>query len=76
MTIKKNKKAAKLRKIQKENDELIMMKEYLEKKWSKEINYTCVNCLKIAYQSTLNNKIGYVTDDELITLSNGKLRHM
>lgn len=51
------------------------MKKFLEEKWSKEINYTCMHCLKIAYKSVLNNEIGYVTDDELVTLSEGKLRY-
>ncbi len=75
MTIKKNKQKAKLRALQKQNDELVMMKNFLEEKWSKEINYTCIHCLKIAYKSTLDNEIGYITDDELLTLSDGKLKH-
>ncbi len=52
-----------------------MMKNFLEEKWSKEINYTCIHYLKIAYKSTLDNEIGYITDDELLTLSDGKLKH-
>ena len=51
------------------------MKLFLEEKWSKKVNYTCCNCLEIAYLSELNNTTGYVTDDELIELSNNKLKH-
>lgn len=75
MTIKKNKQAAKLRAKQKEADEVIMMHKFLEEKWGKKITYNCVNCLKIAYDSTVNNEMGYITDDDLLELSEGKLKH-
>lgn len=51
------------------------MKLFLQEKWSKNVNYSCCNCLEIAYFSELNNTTGYVTDDELIELSNNKLKH-
>ena len=52
------------------------MKQFLEEKWSKKVNYTCDHCLEIAYLSELNGTTGYVTDDDLIILSNYKLKHM
>lgn len=76
MTIKKNKQKNKLKALQKESEELNKMKNLLEEKWKKQINYTCVHCLEIAYKSSLDNTIGYVSDDDLITLSEGKLDYL
>lgn len=51
------------------------MCSFLEKKWNNTIAYKCNHCLQEAYNSELNNTQGYVTDEELITSSNNKLKH-
>ena len=76
MTIKKNRQNKKLKKKEAEENENARMKQFLEQKWSKKINYSCKHCLSIAYFCELNDTTGYITDDELIILSNNKLRHM
>ena len=76
MTIKKNRQKNKLKKKAAESVKLSNMKQFLEEKWSKKINYTCDHCLEIAYLSELNSTTGYVTDDDLIILSNYKLKQM
>ena len=68
------KKQKKLTKSQKKDDELKEMLIFLEKKYKREIKYSCFECLKIAYISEKNNTNGYVTDEELIESSNYKLK--
>jgi hypothetical protein len=51
------------------------MIKILEQKWSNKVNYTCCHCLKEAYESVINEKNGYVTDEELIKSSNNTLKH-
>ena len=51
------------------------MIDFLEKTWKNKVKYTCLECLKTAYDSVKNNKNGYVTDDELIESSCNTLRH-
>ena len=51
------------------------MCDFLEKKWNNTITYKCVNCLREAYYSELNNTQGYITDEDLIISSNNKLKH-
>jgi biotin synthase-like enzyme len=51
------------------------MCQFLENKWHNTITYTCGYCLQEAYYSELNNTQGYITDEELITSSNYKLKH-
>ncbi len=75
MTIKKNKQKAKMRAKEAFQKKAEHMKLFLEEKWKTNINYNCVSCLEIAYLSELENDTGYVTDEELITLSKGKLKH-
>lgn len=67
-----------IKKQNKNNDDNIKfnkMRDFLEAKWGNTITYTCVHCLQEAYYSELNNTQGYVTDEELITSSNNKLKH-
>ena len=52
------------------------MKQFLEEKWLKKVTYSCEHCLEIAYLSEMNDTTGYVTDEELILLSNNKLKYM
>lgn len=53
---------------------------FLKEKWKideiDDVKFTCNHCLKIAYDSELNDINGYVTDDDLIESSNNRLRHM
>lgn len=54
------------------------MIKFLEEKYQREIKYSCVHCLKIAYDfEKYGTKVsnGYVTDEELIESSNRKLIH-
>ena len=76
MTIKKNRQKNKLKKKEAENAKLLHMKQILEEKWRKKVNYTCCHCLEIAYLCELQNTTGYVTDEELIISSNNKLKQM
>lgn len=45
------------------------------KKYNNKVKYNCIHCLKIAYVSELNGYNGYVSDEDLITSSNKKLKH-
>ncbi len=58
-----------------ENIKCNEMCEFLEKKWNNTITYKCVDCLKEAYNSEVNDTQGYITDKELIISSNNKLKH-
>lgn len=51
------------------------MLEFLEKKWKRKVKYTCKHCLDTAYNATLNNERGYITDEDLIESSNHTLKH-
>lgn len=51
------------------------MISFLENKWNTKFNYSCYSCLKEAYLAEFNKKDGYITDEELITASNGRLKH-
>lgn len=46
------------------------MKVELEKRWKTSISYSCKHCLKEAFENH-----GYVSDDELIESSKGRLKH-
>lgn len=48
---------------------------YLSEYYGSSITYTCQECLKVAYQSAVEEKRGYVTDEELIACSRGALQH-
>lgn len=54
---------------------LQQMIDFLEKTWNNKVQYTCLECLKTAYESVKQNKNGYVTDEELIESSGHTLRH-
>jgi hypothetical protein len=60
---------------QKEEKELEFMIDTLEKKWKNKVNYTCIQCLTIAYKSVVGEYNGYVTCEDLIKSSNNTLRH-
>jgi len=47
------------------------MRTALAARWKTEVRYTCSHCLKIAFDEG-----GYVTDDDLILCSKGRLKHM
>ncbi len=51
------------------------MLTFLENKWNNKVCYTCECCLQEAYLSEVNNKDGYVTDEELVKSSNNKLKY-
>lgn len=72
---KKNSEAKKEKAQKKKEAEIQQMIDFLEKKWNNKVNYTCLECLKTAYESVKENKNGYVTDDELIESSHNILRH-
>ncbi len=48
---------------------------FLENKWNDKVCYTCKSCLQEVYLSKINNKDGYVTDEELVNSSNNKLKY-
>lgn len=66
-------------KKQKKNEQMDMenkkMEEYLESAFHCKITYNCNNCLKEAYNALINNTDGYITDDDLIIASKGRLKH-
>ena len=73
-----NKKKPNMKLLKKHNkiaDEQTVMCNYLKTKWKNDINFKCFNCLKLAYESEVNETYGYVTDEDLIISSNNKLRH-
>ena len=73
---KRTKKA--LTKIQQKDDELNKLNDmviFLEEKYKRPVKYSCVHCLKSAYESEINGITGYVTDDELVESSNNKLKY-
>lgn len=63
--------------IKNNNDNIKFNKmcDFLESKWNNTITYKCAHCLQEAYDSEVNNTQGYITDEELITSSNNKLKH-
>jgi len=76
MTSAEKKRHEKKRK-EKENEikETNNMIAFLEEKWNTKFKYSCSCCLKEAFLAEFNKKDGYITDDELITASNGRLKH-
>ena len=68
-----NKKKPNMKLLKKHNkiaDEQTVMCNYLKTKWKNDINFKCFNCLKLAYESEINETYGYVTDEDLIISSN------
>ncbi len=61
--------------IKEKSENLSKMIVFLEKKWNNKVCYTCECCLQEAYLSEVNNKDGYVTDEELVLSSNNKLKY-
>ncbi len=49
----------------------LYMAQQLEKRWGRPVNWSCSHCLHVAFA----DDHGYVTDEELITSSNNRLRH-
>ena len=67
-----------LKKIQQKDDELNKLNDmitFLEEKYKRTVKYSCVHCLKSAYESEINGITGYVTDEELVESSNNKLKY-
>ena len=50
-------------------------KDELEKIFKKTIHSSCDTCLHIAYEAICDGSNGYITDEELIKASNGRLKH-
>ena len=61
--------------IKEKSENLSKMLTFLENKWNNKVCYTCECCLQEAYLSEVNNKDGYVTDEELVLSSNNKLQY-
>ena len=55
--------------------EIQRMVHFLENTWNNKVQYTCLECLKTAYESVKQNKNGYITDEELMESSNHTLRY-
>ena len=64
-----------IKKAKKKNTEINNMCNFLEKQWNNNIKFNCYSCLKEAYESELHGNKGYVTDEDLIQSSKGKLKH-
>ena len=67
-----------LKKIQQKDDEINKLNDmitFLEEKYKRTVKYSCVHCLKSAYESEINGITGYVTDEELVESSNNKLKY-
>ena len=50
-------------------------KDVLEKLFKKRINSKCDTCLCVAYEAIRDGYNGYITDEELLEASNGRLKH-
>jgi hypothetical protein len=61
--------------LSKTDKEKIQMITYLESVYGNKVTSTCLYCLREAYLSEINHRNGYVTDEELIACSNGRLQH-
>ncbi len=72
---KKTKASRQEKKRENQEKELLGMIETLEREWKRPVKYSCVNCLRDAYDSVIAKRNGYVTDEELIESSNHTLRH-
>lgn len=59
-------------KLETDINEMVIL---LESIWKRKVTYTCVHCLREAYNSVINNTKGYVTDEDLIESSNNMLKH-
>lgn len=51
-------------------------KKELEKMVKSQIRYTCDTCLRSAYEALSEGKNAYVSDEELVESSQGKIRRM
>lgn len=72
MTKRDNKKEKK--RLEKAN-EIVKMTSVLERKWNCSFVYSCEYCLREAYSSVVEDRTGYVTDEELINCSGNSLQH-
>ena len=62
------------KKKQKAFDEMVA---YLEQIFNVyPLRYTCKYCVIKAYNEIISKEEGYITDEDLIEISNGKLKHM
>lgn len=66
----------KIKKSLNEDNHCEYMCSFLKTKWNvNSIHYQCTHCLQIAYESEMNGgDRGYITDEELIACSNGKMQ--
>lgn len=62
-------------KKQKQQAAFETMRAFLADKWNHEVKFTCFCCLETAYKSEMQNMAGYITDDDLILSSQGRLKH-
>lgn len=49
--------------------------QVLEKAFGRKVSWSCEHCLEEAFIAVTHGKSGYVTDDELIEASGGRLEH-
>ncbi len=47
----------------------------LSKMFKNPVKHNCETCVKVAYEALRDGRNGYVTDEELIESSRGRLRH-
>jgi hypothetical protein len=50
-------------------------KDELEKMFKRPIHSNCDTCLHVAYEAMRDGYNGYITDEELLEASNGRLKH-
>jgi hypothetical protein len=76
MPKKKRKNSTKKERARKRKElEIQQMIEFLENTWNTQVHYTCLECLKTAYESVKQNKNGYITDEELMKASCHTLKY-
>lgn len=62
-----------LRQQNKNRRHIFDMRDLLEHRWNRTVAFSCAHCLTEAYESEIGHRTGYVSDDELIASSDGKL---
>lgn len=50
-------------------------KDELGKIFKKPVHSKCDTCLQVAYEAIRDGRNGYITDEELLEASNGRLKH-
>ena len=67
--------SSKAKKISKALAQQAEWQRVLEGAFGKSVTYSCAHCLKEAHDAVVAGKNGYVTDNELIDASGGRLKH-